>query len=162
MEDWENEIKNIRKIDVNRHIDRSFKRITVKPYNYENDFDVKIDYYDEYELKKNETKGIDNNTDRRFRLGKLPIDMKIDFHGLTLDEALNSLIKNVNYAYNNHYKCLLIITGKGRGTPDGKDSIKSMIERWLALPELSSKIIKYTDAQQKDGGTGALYILLKS
>ena len=40
--------------------------------------------------------------------------------------------------------------------------IKSMMEKWLALPELSSKIIKYTDAQQKDGGTGALYILLKS
>lgn len=162
MDEWEKELKNVRKIKTNRHIDNSPKKIVVNPYNYQDNFDSKIDNDKIYELKKNETSGIDNNTDRKLRLGKIRIDMKIDFHGLTLDEALNSLIKNINYAYVNHYKFLLIITGKGRGTQKGRESIKSSIEKWLSLPELSSKIIKYTDAQQKDGGTGALYILLKS
>lgn len=162
---WENEIESIKKINHNRYLDRSFKKIEIqKRENIEiidNNFqiDVEDDYY---KIEKNKTKGIDANTDKKLRLGKINIDMKIDFHGLTLDEALNSLIRNINFAYDNNFKCLLVITGKGRGTPEGKDSIKSMIEKWLAIPEISNKIIKYTDAQQKDGGTGALYILLKS
>jgi DNA-nicking Smr family endonuclease len=87
--------------------------------------------------------------------------MKVDFHGLTLDRARDLLAKSITYAHSRGFRCMLVITGKGRNTEPDRVSIKSQIEEWLRAPALSSKIIKYVDAITRHGGTGALYIFLK-
>ncbi|MDR3079177.1 MAG: Smr/MutS family protein [Rickettsiales bacterium] len=114
-----------------------------------------------YPLEKGESLGIDRGTDRKLRAGKIKIDMKVDFHGLTLDEAFDSLLRSVDRAYGKGLRCLLLITGKGKNTrPDGV-SIRSQIGGWLKTPALSSRIIKYLDATPRHGGGGALYVLLR-
>ncbi|MDR1494843.1 MAG: Smr/MutS family protein [Rickettsiales bacterium] len=112
-------------------------------------------------LEKNESLGIDRRADRKLRAGKIKIDRKIDFHGLTLDEAFDSLVYNLVQAQEAGLRCVLVITGKGKNTEPGRISIKSQIGNWLKIPILASKIIKYIDATSRHGGTGALYILLK-
>ena len=60
----------------------------------------------------------------------------------------------------NNFKCLLIITGKGLHSKD--KTIKTSIIEWFSEPFFANKIIKYTDANKKDGGSGALYVLLRN
>lgn len=170
-ENWLNEIKNCKKINKNIVIKNNRKSITdslmEKLKNNKNHIneDVvadKFDYDYNYKLEKNESLGIDRNTDKRLKAGKIKIDLKVDFHGLTIDEAFDSLIKNVVDAYNLGMKLILVVTGKGNRTKEGRDSIKSLLGNWMKHPAISSRVIKYVDAQQKDGGSGAVYVLLKS
>ena len=160
MEEWLKEIENCKKLEINT----IKKEINTKPVAVRKDTTlpasrVLVDC--DYSIVKNDTLGIDRKLDKKLKGGQIKIDKTIDFHGKTLDEAFDSLLLNIESAFENGLRMLLVITGKGRGTKEGKESIKSQIEYWMKHPNISSKVIKYTDAQQRDGGTGALYVLLK-
>lgn len=163
--DWAGEIKNCKKFHNNR-----VKRDTNYNFNFEtqknekfewNNYEFKFNHEFNYKISKNESFGIDKNSDKKLKSGKLKIDLKLDFHGLTFSEAFDLLLYSIDRAYNQGFRCLLVVTGKGKNTKQGKDSIKSQISKWLQHPNISSKIIKYVDANIKHGGTGAIYILLK-
>jgi DNA-nicking Smr family endonuclease len=115
-----------------------------------------------FKLEKNKSLGLDRNTDRKLKGGKMKIDMKIDFHGLTADMALNMLLHSVEAAHGSGLRCILAITGKGKNTDPERISIKSQLEKWMQLPTISSRVIKYVDAALKHGGKGAVYIQLKN
>lgn len=160
MEEWFEEIKNCKKLTSNtikREINKNKVPVT-QHMNEEPDFCI-VDY--NYEIAKNSTLGIDRKLDKKLKSGNFIPDMIIDFHGMTLENAFNFLIYNIEEAYRKGLRFLLIITGKGKGTKEGKDSIKSQIEHWMKHPNISSKVVKYVDAQAKDGGKGALYVLIK-
>ena len=161
MEEWNKEIKNCKKINKNK-ISRGFSKngiIVKQGENFiKNSFSV-VDY--DYQLELNKTLGIDRKLDKKLKNGDFKIDLKLDFHGLTLEQAFNSLLYNIENAYNNNLRFLLVITGKGKGTQEGRESIKSQFTYWMKHPNISSRVIKYTEAQKKDGGSGAFYILIK-
>lgn len=110
-------------------------------------------------LEKNKTLGIDRKTDKLLCQGKYPIDYTIDLHGFTIEEAYLKIKAIFEKAIQNNYRCILIITGKGLHSQN--TTIKSSLTQWLKEPFFASKIIKWTDATQKDGGSGAVYVLLK-
>ena len=96
--------------------------------------------------------------------------LKLDLHGFSLKDA-NNLVKNfIEDAHRKNFKKLLIITGKGlrskvyddpyRSTKMNvlKDSVPQYIKE---NTDLSKKIKKIAEANQKDGGEGAFYIYLK-
>lgn len=111
-------------------------------------------------LKKDLTLGIDKNSDKKLKKGEFKIDYKLDLHGFTIDKAYNALVELFKHAELNNFKCLLIITGKGLHSKD--KTIKTSIIEWFSEPFFANKIIKYTDANKKDGGSGALYVLLRN
>lgn len=161
MEEWLEEIKDCKKLKSNtvkKEINRNKVLVGRSREAQQPEFSV-VDY--DYKITKNSSLGIDRKLDKRLKSGNFKIEKVIDFHGLTLDEAFNSLIYNIEKAYENGIRFMLIITGKGKGTKEGCESIKSKIEEWMKHPNISSKVIKYTDAQPKDGGSGAIYVLLK-
>ena len=96
--------------------------------------------------------------------------LKIDLHGFSLKDANNSVKNFIEDAHRKNFKKLLIITGKGlrskvyddpyRSTKMNvlKDSVPQYIKE---NADLSEKIKKITEANQKDGGEGAFYIYLK-
>jgi len=94
----------------------------------------------------------------------------LDLHGYTLDEA-NKLIENfINKSYQERVNKLIIVTGKGLHSENYKDPYvsKDMSILKFSVPEfiqnnkeLMKKIIKIKEADIKDGGSGAFYILLK-
>lgn len=161
MEEWNKEIKNCKKIRKNIIINGFSKDEVIVKKNFDTEkqqFKV-VDY--DYQIELNKTLGIDRKLDKKLKNGNFSIDLKIDFHGLSLEEAFNSLLYNVENAYNNGLRFLLIVTGKGTRTREGKDSIKSQFTTWMKHPNISSKVIKYIEAQKKDGDSGAFYVLLK-
>jgi DNA-nicking Smr family endonuclease len=54
---------------------------------------------------------------------------------------------------------VLVVTGKGSVATGGV--LRREVPRWLELPELRGAILGVTPAHAKDGGSGALYVLLR-
>lgn len=117
-------------------------------------------------LNIGEFENIDRRTAEKFRKGEFKIERRLDLHGLTekdAHEAVSSFIRN---AYLQSLRCILIITGKGlnRETDDWYDKkgiLKESVPLWLNTPELRPLILAVSHAKQEDGGTGALYVLLR-
>ena len=96
---------------------------------------------------------------------------KLDLHGLSLIEANKIVKKFIIESFDNGYKKLLIVTGKGsrsRSYDNPYLSAKLSVLKY-AVPEyinnnenLNCKINKISQASLKDGGEGAIYIYLKN
>lgn len=102
---------------------------------------------------------VDGGTQTRLKKGKLPIEAVLDLHGYRLEAAQQALESFVAQAYGAGKRCLLVITGKGRS--DGP-SIRSLLPEWMNVPAIRPYLLTLEQAAQKDGGSGAFYLLLKS
>ncbi len=109
---------------------------------------------------------LDGSTKRRLRQGKIPIEGKLDLHDNTQAQACEALQQFILAAHAQNKRCLLVVTGKGRPNPETLSPngvIKTRVPEWLKDPELSMAPIFLTavQAQEKDGGSGALYVYLR-
>ena len=96
---------------------------------------------------------------------------KLDLHGSSLIEANKIVKKFIIESFNNGYKKLLVVTGKGLRSKSYNNpyvSEKLNVLRY-SVPEfikndenLNNKISRIAQANIKDGGEGAIYILLKN
>ena len=96
---------------------------------------------------------------------------KLDLHGSSLIEA-NKIVKEfIIKSFDNGYKKLLVVTGKGLRSKSYNNpyvSEKLNVLRY-SVPEfikndenLNNKISRIAQADIKDGGEGAIYIFLKN
>ena len=99
--------------------------------------------------------GIDRRTNDRLRRGKMQIEGRLDLHGHSQESAHRALNAFIDAAHGQGKRCVLVVTGKGKGI------LQSAVPRWLNEPFLRPKVLSIEYAQQKDGGTGALYVLLR-
>lgn len=103
-------------------------------------------------------KGFDRATETRLRRGELPLEGRLDLHGMTQTEAQPALQKFIRAAVAQEKRTVLIITGKGQRF---EGVLRHMVPQWLEEPALSRYIIAITPAAPKDGGNGALYVRLR-
>lgn len=101
---------------------------------------------------------LDGRTESRLRRGRITIDARLDLHGHTQASAHHVLEQFIRTGHARGYRCLLIITGKGKM---GEGVLREKLPLWLSLPSIRPFIVKYTPAAPKDGGTGAFYLYLK-
>jgi DNA-nicking Smr family endonuclease len=97
---------------------------------------------------------------KRFHLlkqGKIPYEAKLDLHGLQSEEAREALSHFIQKQTENNKSCLLLIHGKG-GHEGAPPIIKNLVNRWL--PQFDD-VLAFHSAEPKDGGYGAVYVLLK-
>lgn len=104
--------------------------------------------------------GIDRRSFTRLKRGQMPIDARLDLHGMTLTVAYGAVVGLVGHARRRGQRCLLIITGKGFALA-GTGALRRELPRWLETPPLSEQILAYTEAQPGHGGGGAFYVLLR-
>ncbi len=105
------------------------------------------------------TADIDRRTAQRFKRGEMAVDGRIDLHGLTLDQAHSALTSFIRGAAARGARCVVVVTGKGKGGSIGK--IRNETPHWLNQAPLRPLILAVTQAGVRDGGAGALYVLLK-
>lgn len=98
---------------------------------------------------------MDRRTAERLRRGQMPIDLRVDLHGLTREEAHRALLASLDAAWRQGRRVVLVITGKGQGI------LRDAVPRWLNEGENRRRILAFCHAQPRDGGSGALYVLLK-
>ena len=112
------------------------------------------------ELASGSPAGLDKRTAQRLKRGQLAIDGRIDLHGMTQAEAHGALTAYLERAQGSTRRCILVITGKGRVSENG-GVLRTMAPRWLNAPANRARVLAITPAQPKDGGAGALYVLLR-
>ena len=110
------------------------------------------------DLRSGEKAGIDGATRRRLAQGQIPIEARLDLHGLTAAQAERRLARFVDQAARTGVRCVLVITGKGS---EGKGVLRRLVPLWLKTPPLSGQILAISQARQADGGGGALYVMLR-
>ncbi|MBI3113456.1 MAG: Smr/MutS family protein [Rhodospirillales bacterium] len=110
-------------------------------------------------LEHGEAPGLDKRTRLRLRRGQVEIQGVIDLHGLTQVEAHRALVGFLEGAQAAGKRAVLVITGKGLSP--GSGVLRAAVPRWLNEPALRSMIRAFSHAAPKDGGEGALYVLLR-
>lgn len=101
--------------------------------------------------------GIQNGVFRNLRLGKLELEARLDLHNHTVDQARRVLNEFIGEALTYGIRCVLLSHGKGEGR-DEPALLKSCIAHWL--PQVDA-VLAFHSAQQRHGGAGATYILLR-
>ena len=107
------------------------------------------------DLRQGERAGIDGRTQRRLFRGDVPVDRRLDLHGLTAARAESRLAQFIETAAWDGCRCVLVITGKGAGI------LRGHVPNWLKRQPLSPHILALAEARPHDGGSGALYVLLR-
>ena len=110
------------------------------------------------ELSYGAAPGVGRRTAERLHRGRMEIDGRIDLHGMTQDEAHDALAAFMDKAEARGWRCVLLITGKGTR---GQGVLRASVPRWLNLPPHRARILSFGAARPKDGGDGALYVLLR-
>ncbi len=106
----------------------------------------------------------DGATERKIRRGTIPIDARLDLHGMTRERAHGCLIRFLIRARESGARCVLVITGKGRNGNAGEEScgvLRRHVPEWLKDERLKKIVLEAQPAHPRDGGSGALYVLLK-
>jgi DNA-nicking Smr family endonuclease len=107
--------------------------------------------------------GLDKRTAARLKRGRIPIDRRIDLHGLTRDTAHRVVTAALAAAPGDGERCLLIITGKGARTgADGQAGVlRAELPRWLNEPGQRAHVLAIAAARPEHGGAGAVYVLVR-
>jgi DNA-nicking Smr family endonuclease len=106
------------------------------------------------------TAGFDRATATKLKKGKMPLEGRIDLHGMTQSQARSALHRFVAAAVKSGKRTVLVITGKGRLSAQG-GVLRRMLPLWLEDPALGKHVIALTPAAPKDGGSGAFYLRLR-
>jgi len=103
---------------------------------------------------------LDGRTLDRLRRGQLRPEARLDLHGMTRDQAYAALMSFVENSQAAGKRCVIVITGRGR-TSEGGGVLRSETPGWLNSPLVRSRVLAFATAKPRDGGAGALYVLLR-
>ena len=102
--------------------------------------------------------GIQQKLQKKLRRGELPIEYELDLHGYSVAEAKTAIYEFIEECKNKHIRYVHIIHGKGYRSEQKIPVLKTHVAYWL--PQ-HSDVLAFSSAQAKDGGTGAIYVILK-
>lgn len=103
--------------------------------------------------------GIQDSVLRRLRRGDYHIESELDLHGHNRVQAHEALAEFLGWSRDRGLRCVRIIHGKGNGSPNSGPVIKTYLDGWLRRRKL---VLAFCSARPVDGGTGALYVLLRT
>jgi DNA-nicking Smr family endonuclease len=95
------------------------------------------------------------------RSGLYSIQGQLDLHGANRTEARAMVEEFVVRMSRFCSCCVKIIHGRGINSPDDHAVLKEHLQRWLSTRRMSRFVVAYASAPPKDGGVGAVYVLLR-
>lgn len=105
--------------------------------------------------------GVSPEVLEKLRLGQLSPEGHVDLHGLNALQAYTELTRFIKNAYQRNMRTVTVITGRGINSPDGIAVIRNLIQEWLTHDPFKRVVLAFCSAQPRDGGAGALYVLLR-
>ena len=102
--------------------------------------------------------GLQQRTLKKLRRGQFAVDGELDLHGMTTPVARQAVVEFLHECKRRRVQCARIIHGKGRGSRHREPVLKQKIGHWL---QQRDEVLGYCSARHYDGGTGAVYVLLK-
>lgn len=109
----------------------------------------------EVELRRD---GVSRETLQRLRHGRFAVEAEIDLHGLTRAEAGRALKSFIAESIAHGCGCVRVVHGKGSRSGPGGPVLKYAVQEWLAR---WNDVLAFVSANVRDGGSGAVYVLLR-
>jgi len=103
---------------------------------------------------------LDEPTMDKLSKGRLPIEGRVDLHGMTQDEAYSLLFSFLHRAHAGGIRYVLVITGKGSSS-GGDGVLRRSVPAWLSTPAFRHLVSSHDHAARHHGGSGALYVRLR-
>jgi DNA-nicking Smr family endonuclease len=103
----------------------------------------------------------------KLKRGQLDIEARLDLHGMNRVQAYDSLKKFILSSHKKGLRHVLVITGKGQRSRNfdedarAKGVLRQAVPMWLSEGAMGEIVLKWSCARPRDGGEGALYILLR-
>lgn len=101
--------------------------------------------------------GLQHKVLRQLRRGQFSVGAELDLHGMTVPEARHALAVFLGSSTRQRSRCVRIIHGKGLGSLK-EPILKPKVVGWL---QQRQEVLAFCSAPPTDGGTGALYVLLR-
>ncbi len=97
----------------------------------------------------------------RFRTGWYNPEAHLDLHGQNVEQACSQLMHFIKDSYLRDLRCVLVIPGRGRNSPEGQGILRERVQAWLTRDPLKRVVLAFCTALPRHGGAGALYVLLR-
>ncbi len=102
--------------------------------------------------------GVQQKILRKLRRGEYLVEKELDLHGYRVLQARDTLREFLRDAQSQGRRCVRIIHGKGLRSPEKQSVLKQKVHHWLKQRD---DVLAFCTARSFDGGTGAIYVLLK-
>jgi DNA-nicking Smr family endonuclease len=102
--------------------------------------------------------GVQKQLLRKLKRGHIAIQAELDLHGMFVDQARPAVTAFIANCTARDQYAIRIIHGKGLGSRDKYPVLKNKVNQWL---QTNSEVLAFCSARPVDGGTGAVYVLLK-
>ena len=100
--------------------------------------------------------GVSTKIIKKMKQGNVGCTPVLDLHGQTVIEACESLS---NFMYHHQFELFIqIIHGKGYHSENGMSILKTQVVSFL---KQHPQVLAFNSCPDKDGGTGAVFVLLK-
>jgi DNA-nicking Smr family endonuclease len=112
---------------------------------------------------------LDRQTARHLEKGRLPVEARLDLHGMRQRDAHAALRRFLKSAQGKGFRHVLVITGKGAAPDesrpfyetDARGVLRQAVPHWLSQPDLAQVVVSFSAAPRGLGGEGALYVRLR-
>lgn len=91
--------------------------------------------------------------------GAIEVGLEVDLHGLYAEHARQLLADFLAECTRRRIRCARIIHGKGHRSSGNQAVLKQKVNYWLRLYD---QVLAFCSTTQRDGGTGAVYVLLRN
>ena len=118
-------------------------------------FETEIDLDDEMAHSR---PGVQKRVMDKLRRGQYRIEAELDLHRMTSEQAYEALSQFIGFCQAQHKRCVRVIHGKGLGSANNTPVLKHKVNHWLRRWD---NILAFCPARRCDGGTGAVYVLLR-
>lgn len=103
--------------------------------------------------------GLQHKRFSQLKQGKIKTEATLDLHEHTSDEALIVVDDFLERCQQRGMRVVCIIHGKGHFSADNTPVLKNLLNQYLRQ---HPRVIAFHSAKNKQGGTGAIYVLLKA
>jgi DNA-nicking Smr family endonuclease len=96
---------------------------------------------------------------RKLRRGHWVVEDTLDLHGMNRVQAAASVADFVRRCVRRRIRCVRIVHGKGLGSLNREPVLKGKLHKWLTPRD---EVLAYCQAPAREGGSGAVLVLLKA
>ena len=121
--------------------------------------ELDITFTDEY--MEGSVRGFNRKLMKKLRKGEFPVQDYVDLHGLSKQEAETRVRDFLLKSYRLGLRCVLVVHGRGRNSPDSFPVLKERLPIWLNRGPAKKIVLAFATARPYDGGAGAIYVLLR-
>lgn len=103
--------------------------------------------------------GIQRRVMAELQRGGIAVGLELDLHGMRVEQARGVLAEFLDECARRRIRCALIVHGKGYRSAERQPILKQKVNYWLRL---YAQVLAFCSATRRDGGTGAVYVLLRN